>query len=89
MTLQNKLLVLNACLTAAVVTAFAFATDTFPGNGFFLMLAFITIAGGVGASALGFLLLARKYKKAANAYFITALFLLLTGLASYLFLQQY
>jgi hypothetical protein len=49
MTLQNKILLINAGLATAVVTAAAFATDTFPGNGFFLMLAFITVAGGLGS----------------------------------------
>lgn len=89
MTLQNKILSLNTCLTAAVITAFAFATDTFPGNGFFLMLAFITIAGGAGAVILGLLLLLKKDKRMAKAYFISALFLLLIGSASYFFLQHY
>lgn len=89
MTLQNKILLLNACLTAAVITTFAFATDTFPGNGFFLMLAFITIAGAIGAFVLGLLLLLKKDKTVARAYLISAFFLLLTGLASYFFLSQY
>lgn len=89
MTLQNKILLLNVCLTAAVTTAFAFATDTFPGNGFFLMLAFITMAGSIGAVALALLLLLRKDKRAAKGYFASAALLLLMGLLSYFFLQQY
>jgi hypothetical protein len=89
MTLQNKILLINAGLATAVVTAAAFATDTFPGNGFFLMLAFITVAGGLGSLALGLLLLLRKDKRPAKGYLITSALLILISLSSYFFLQQY
>lgn len=89
MTLQRKILLINICLAASVIIGAAFVTDTFPGNGFFLMLAAITVAGGIGSLGLGLLLLLRKDKRAAHAYLITALLLLVIGLCSYFFLQQY
>jgi hypothetical protein len=89
MTLQNKILLINTALAAVVITVFAFATDTFPGNGFFLMLAFIALAGGAGCFLLGLLLLLRKDKRAAKGYLFSGLLFLLIGLVSYLFLQQY
>lgn len=89
MTLQSKILLVNICLAVAVVTAAAFATDTFPGNGFFLMLSVITSAGGVGSLGLGLLLLFRKDKSAARAYLITAALLIVIGLCSFFFLQKY
>jgi hypothetical protein len=64
-------------------------TDTFPGNGFFLMLAFITSAGGAGCIALGLLLLLRKDKRAAKGYLTSGAIFLLIGLVSYFFLRQY
>jgi hypothetical protein len=89
MTLQNKILLINTALAAVVTIASAFATDTFPGNGFFLMLAFITGAGGAGCIVLGLLLLLRKDKRAAKGYLISGLIFLLISLVSYFFLKQY
>lgn len=89
MTLQSKILLINTALAAVVTTVFAFMTDTFPGNGFFLMLSFITVAGGAGCILLGLLLLLKKDKRAAKGYFISAVLLALIGLASYFLLKQY
>jgi hypothetical protein len=89
MTLQNKILLINTALAAIVTTVFAFMTDTFPGNGFFLMLSFITVAGGAGCILLGLLLLLRKDKRAAKGYLISGVFFLLISLMSYFFLKQY
>ena len=89
MTLQSKILMINVLLAAAVTTALAFATDTFPGNGFFLMLAFIAMAGAAGSLLLGVLLLLRKDKRAAKGYLFTALLLAAISLCSYFFLKQY
>ena len=89
MTLQNKIILINTALAAVVITVFAFMTDTFPGNGFFLMLSFITVAGGAGCIALGLLLLFKKDKRAAKGYLISAVLLALIGLVSYFFLKQY
>lgn len=89
MTLQNKILLINTALAAVVTTIFAFATDTFPGNGFFLMLSFITLAGGAGCVLLGLLLLLRKDKRAAKGYLFSGLIFLLVGFVSYFFLKQY
>ena len=89
MTLQNKILLINTALAAVVTAVFAFATDTFPGNGFFLMLAFITVAGGAGCMLLGLLLLLRKDKRAAKGYLTSGVIFLLFGLLSYFFLKRY
>ena len=89
MTLQSKIFLSNTVLAVAVVTAFAVATDTFPGNGFFLMLAFITATGGAGCIAIGLLLLSRKNKRAAKAYLISGILFLVIALVSYFFLKQY
>ena len=89
MTLQSKILLINTALAAVVITVFAFMTDTFPGNGFFLMLAFITGAGGACCIALGLLLLFKKDKRAAKAYLISGVLFLVIALVSYFFLKQY
>jgi uncharacterized membrane protein YozB (DUF420 family) len=89
MTLQNKILLLNTALAAVVITVFAFMTDTFPGNGFFLMLAFIAAAGAAGCILLGLLLLFRKDKRAASGYLISGFIFLLISLVSYFLLKQY
>ena len=89
MSLTTKILLINIVLAAAVTFGFAFATDTFPGNGFFLMLAFITGCGGAGCIGLGILLLLRKDKTAAKAYMLSGIIFLLIGAVSYFLLQQY
>jgi cyanate permease len=89
MSLKTKILLLNLVLATAVTLGFAFATDTFPGNGFFLMLAFITGCGGAGCILLGLLLLLRKDKTAAKAYLISGFLFLLISIVSYFLLKQY
>jgi len=89
MSLQTKIILINIVLAVAVTLGFAFATDTFPGNGFFLMLAFITGGGGAGCVLLGLLLLLRKDKRAARAFLISGFLFLLISAVSYFFLQQY
>jgi ABC-type tungstate transport system substrate-binding protein len=89
MSLQTKIIVINIVLAIAVTLGFAFATDTFPGNGFFLMLAFIAACGGAGCVLLGLLLLLRKDKSAAKGYLTSGLLFLAVSAASYFFLQQY
>ncbi|HOZ79639.1 MAG TPA: hypothetical protein PLY34_16705 [Ferruginibacter sp.] len=89
MSLQTKIILINIVLAVAVTLGFAFATDTFPGNGFFLMLAFITGCGGAGCVLLGLLLLLRKDKSAAKGYLVSGLLFLLISAVSYFFLQQY
>ncbi len=89
MSLQTKIILLNIVLAVAVTLGFSFATDTFPGNGFFLMLAFITGCGGAGCVLLGLLLLFRKDKSAAKAYLISGLLFLAVSAVSYFILQQY
>ncbi len=89
MALQSKILLINIILAAAAVIGFAFATDTFPGNGFFLMLAFITAAGGAGCIGVGLLLFFRKDKRAAKAYLLSGIIFLMIALASYFFLRKY
>ena len=89
MSLQTKIILINIVLAVAVTLGFAFATDTFPGNGFFLMLAFITGCGGEGCVLLGLLLLLRKDKSAAKGYLVCGLLFLLISAVSYFFLQQY
>jgi len=89
MTLQSKIFLSNAVLAAAVITAFAVATDTFPGNGFFLMLAFITATGGAGCVALALLLSFRTDKRATKVYLISGIIFLVIALVSYFFLKQY
>lgn len=89
MSLTTKILLINIVLAVAVTTGFAFATDTFPGNGFFLMLAFITGCGGAGCIVLGLLLLLRKDKSAAKGYLLSGIIFLLISVISYFALQQY
>jgi len=89
MSLQTKIILINIVLAVAVTFGFAFATDTFPGNGFFLMLAFITGCGGAGSVLLGLLLLLRKDKRAAKGYLFSGVLFLAIGAASYFLLQQY
>lgn len=89
MSVQTKIILINIVLAVAVTFGFAFATDTFPGNGFFLMLAFITACGGAGCVLLGLLLMLRKDKSAAKAYLISGLLFLAVSAVSYFFLQQY
>ncbi len=89
MKLQNKILLINILLAIAVVTGFAFATDTFWGNGFFLMVSFIACCGCAGCILLGILLLFKKDKGAARGYLISGILFLLISVISYVFLKQY
>ncbi len=90
MTIQTKILLVNAALALAATLGLAFATDTFPGNGFFFMFGLICIIGGIGCAGLGaLLLLLRKNKNFAKGYLFSGLLLLVVGLAGYYLLNQY
>lgn len=89
MSLQGKILLINIILAVAAIMGFAFATDTFPGNGFFLMVAFITGCGGIGCLILALLLLLKKDKGFAKAYAISGILFLILSATSFFLLQQY
>ena len=89
MTIQTKILLVNAALTVAATAGLAFATDTFPGNGFFFMFGLIGLIGGLGCLALGLLLLLRKDKRVAKGYLTSGIILLSIGLISYFLLNKY
>ncbi len=89
MGLQKKIFFINMALAIVAIVGFAFATDTFPGNGFFLMISFITFFGGFGSVIVGLLLLFRKDKSAAKGYLATSILLFAISAVSYFFLQQY
>jgi hypothetical protein len=90
MALQKKIFLINLLLAIGAVTGFAFATDTFPGNGFFLMVSFITFFGGVGCALIALLLLLlKKDKGAVRGYLTSSLFFFILSAVSYFLLQQY
>ncbi len=89
MALQTKILLVNIFLAVAVTLGFAFFTDTFPGNGFFLMLSVIAGFGAAGCIGLGLLLLLRKDKRAAKGYLLSGLLFSAVSAASYFFLYPY
>ena len=90
MGLQKKIFLVNLLLAILAVTGFAFATDTFPGNGFFLMASFITFFGGIGCALIALvLLLMKKDKNALRGYLISTLVLFIISAVSYFLLQQY
>jgi hypothetical protein len=89
MTIQTKILLVNAALTAGATAGLAFATDTFPGNGFFFMFGLIGIIGGLGCLALGLLLLLRRDKSVAKGYLVSGGLLLVIGLVGYFLLNKY
>lgn len=89
MKLQNKILLINCGLVITATFIMAFITDTFPGNGFFLMFGIIAIMGGISCLALGLLLLVKKNKNFAKGYMISAVLLLLIGIVSYFTLDKF
>ncbi len=90
MPLQKKIFLINLLLAIGAVTGFAFATDTFPGNGFFLMVSFITFFGAVGCALIALLLLLLKKDKAVvRGYLMSSLLFFVISAAGYFLLQQY
>ncbi len=89
MKVENKILIINISLAALITAALAFITDTYPGNGFFFITGVVGIAGGIGCTLLGMLLMLRKDKSPARGYLISGIILLIIGLPSYFFLNQF
>lgn len=89
MTLQNKVLLINTGLLAAVTFFFAWTTDTFPGNGFFLMLGVIAFAGAAAALGLGLLLLLRADKRPARGFIWSGLLFGVLGAVAFFLLRSY
>ena len=89
MTLQNKILLFNTGLFTVVTLVAAFSTDTFPGNGFSLMLAVIACGAAAASLGLGLLLLLRADKRPAWGFLRSGLFFGLVGAVAYFLLHQY
>ncbi len=89
MLLLRKILLINTGLLGAATLGAAFATDTFPGNGFFLMLGFITFVAAAGSLILGLLLLPVKDRRYAQAFLLTAAIFGVLGVVSFFLLNRY
>ncbi len=89
MTLPVRILLFNTALLLAITLAATFATDTFPGNGFFLMFGFIAFAATAAALGLGLLLLLRADKRPARGFLWSGFFFALLGAVAYWLLGNY
>lgn len=87
--LQNKILLISITIAVLVVLSLAFATDSWPGNGFFLMAGVTGMFGGAGYVFLGLLLLFLKDKGYAKGLISGGIIIFLTGLILFKFLPQY
>jgi len=87
--LQNKILLASLGVVVLIIVILAFATDSWPGNGFFLMAGFTGMAGGAGYILLGLLLLLLKDKRYSKGFILSGIIILLAGLILFKFLPQY
>ena len=89
MKLQNKVLLISFGIAVLITLIIAFATDSWPGNGFCLMAGLTGMFGGSGYLALGLLLLVLKDKSYAKGLLLCAVVIALLGFILFKFLPQY
>ena len=89
MKLQNKVLLISFSIAVLITLIIAFATDSWPGNGFCLMAGLTGMFGGIGYLALGLLLIVLKDKRYAKGLLLCAVILALLGFLLFKFLPQY
>lgn len=89
MKLQNKVILISIVFALSVILAIAFLTDSWPGNGFFLMAGAVGMFGGAGYLLLGLLLLFLKNKKYSYGFFKSAAVLMVLGFIVFKFLPNY
>ena len=89
MKLQNKVLLISFSIAVLITLVIAFATDSWPGNGFCLMAGLTGMCGGAGYIGLGVLLLLLKDKRYAKGFLLSGAILLLVGFILFKFLPQY
>ncbi len=89
MKLQIKILLLNIIIGILLTGIAAYATDTFPGNGFFLMVGVIWMAGGLFLLSSGLFLRIFKDKRFSSGFFFSGSLLFAFGLISFFLLDQY
>ena len=89
MKLQNKVLLISFGIAVLITLVIAFATDSWPGNGFCLMAGLTGMFGGAGYLGLGLLLLLLKDKRYAKGLLLCAVILALLGFLLFKFFPQY
>lgn len=89
MKIKNSVILISFVFALAVILATAVLTDTWPGNGFFLMAGVIAMFGGAGYLLLGLLLLFLKNKQYAYGLFTSAAVLMVSGFIVFKLLPNY
>lgn len=79
MKIQHTVTLISIVFALAVILATAVLTDTWPGNGFFLMTGAIAMFAGAGCVLLGLLLLFLKNKQYSYGLFTSAAVLIVSG----------
>jgi hypothetical protein len=89
MKLQNKILLISLGIVVLIILTIAFATDSWPGNGFCLMAGLTGMCSGAGYAGLGALSLLLKDKSYAKGFLLSGGILLLSGSILFKFFSQY
>jgi len=89
MKVQNKVILICIAIALLIILGAAYFTDSWPGNGFFLMAGVIGMAGGAGYLLLGLILLLKKDKRYAYGLFTSAVVLIVLGFIVFNYLPQY
>jgi len=87
--LQNKVLLIGFGIAVLIILIAAFATDSWPGNGFCLLAGITGMFGAAGYLVLGLLLLILKDKRYAKGLLLCAAILMLVGFILCQFFPQY
>jgi hypothetical protein len=87
--LQNKVLLISFGVAVLITLVIAFATDSWPGNGFCLLAGLTGIFGAAGYLGLSLLLLFLKDKSYSKGLALCSVILFLLGFILFKFLPQY
>lgn len=87
--LKSKILLLGIIVGTLLSGIFAYLTDTYPGNGFFLMTGVIWIIGGLFFLSTSLFLRIFEDKKFSIGFFYSGSLLLAFGIISFFLLNQY
>lgn len=89
MKVKTRVIFISITVALLIILGAAYFTDSWPGNGFFLMAGVIGMAGGAGYLLLGLILLLKKDKRYAYGFFTSAAVLLVLGFIVFKYLPQY
>ena len=88
MKLQNKVLLISIGIAVLITLIIAFATDSWPGNGFCLMAGLTGMFGAAGYTGLSMILLLLKDKSYSKGLLICAIVIGALGFILFKFFPQ-